>query len=538
MKRRFACTLMVMLPLMLSMSTVAFAQDDDGMSFGVDEVETPAEASPVAEFLEEGKKLYKAEKFAEASLLIYKVISAVDNGDVGAEALLPEAEYELGKALFRLELYQGALTYFGRVVDAGDAHPYYLPTLRGLVLLTEVIPSDQTLLSRLAPYASNFPQDVPKKYRDQYAYLVGRYLYSVGEYEKALELLNYIKPSSKEYLNARYIAGVTHVGNYDAKQAVAAFKDVLRPLTGKLADDDLEPEDRQLLELTWLGMARVFYSVGEYNKAIKYYSLIPRKSPVWPKALFESSWAYFQLDKANKALGNLHTINSPFFARSYFPEAPILSGVIFFYNCKYARVRYELEEFEFTYLPIKDELETVIADNEDPGKMVEWLRDLQSGKSDSDEQITRILAASLDDKQIQRKLKLIEATSVELGKIEKLPSTWKSSALGSSLVQDATVAREFAINELGELVQSRLRRVRDQIVDLNVNRERILFEVERAERGEIEAEMRAEMQLESNVTDTKRVAVTDEELYWTFDGEYWKDELGYYFFTVNTECKR
>ena len=538
MKRRFACTLMVMLPLMLSMSTVAFAQDDDGMSFGVDEVETPAEASPVAEFLEEGKKLYKAEKFAEASLLIYKVISAVDNGDVGAEALLPEAEYELGKALFRLELYQGALTYFGRVVDAGDAHPYYLPTLRGLVLLTEVIPSDQTLLSRLAPYASNFPQDVPKKYRDQYAYLVGRYLYSVGEYEKALELLNYIKPSSKEYLNARYIAGVTHVGNYDAKQAVAAFKDVLRPLTGKLADDDLEPEERQLLELTWLGMARVFYSVGEYNKAIKYYSLIPRKSPVWPKALFESSWAYFQLDKANKALGNLHTINSPFFARSYFPEAPILSGVIFFYNCKYARVRYELEEFEFTYLPIKDELETVIADNEDPGKMVEWLRDLQSGKSDSDEQITRILAASLDDKQIQRKLKLIEATSVELGKIEKLPSTWKSSALGSSLVQDATVAREFAINELGELVQSRLRRVRDQIVDLNVNRERILFEVERAERGEIEAEMRAEMQLESNVTDTKRVAVTDEELYWTFDGEYWKDELGYYFFTVNTECKR
>lgn len=538
MKRRFACTLMVMLPLMLSMSTVALAQDDDGMSFGVDEVETPAEASPVAEFLEEGKKLYKADKFAEASLLIYKVISAVDNGDVGAEALLPEAEYELGKALFRLELYQGALTYFGRVVDMGDAHPYYLPTLRGLVLLTEVIPSDQTLLARLAPYASNFPQDVPKKYRDQYAYLVGRYLYSVGEYEKALELLNYIKPSSKEYLNARYIMGVTHVGNYDAKNAVAAFKDVLRPLTGKLADDDLEPEERQLLELTWLGMARVFYSVGEYNKAIKYYSLIPRKSPVWPKALFESSWAYFQLDKANKALGNLHTINSPFFARSYFPEAPILSGVIFFYNCKYARVRYELEEFEFTYLPIKDELEQVIADNQDPGKMVEWLRDLQSGKSSADEKITRILAASLDDKQIQRKLKLIEATSVELGKIEKLPSTWKSSALGGALVQDATVAREFAINELGELVQSRLKRVRDQIVDLNVNRERILFEVERAERGEIEAEMRAEMQLDSNVTDAKRVAVTDEELYWTFDGEYWKDELGYYFFTVNTECKR
>lgn len=539
MKRRFFGTLVMGIISLACVTPLAFGQDgDDGMSFGVDEVETNGEASPVAEFLEEGKKLYKNDKFAESSLLTYKVIDAVNKGDVGAEAIKPEAEYELGKALFRLELYQGALTYFGSIVDEGETHPYYLPTLRGLVLLTEVIPSDQTLLARLAPYASKFPQDVPKKYRDQYAYLVGRHLYSVGEYDQALELLNYIKPGSKDFLNARYITGVTHVGNYDAKKAVAAFKDVLRPLTAKLEEGSIEAEERQLLELTWLGMARVFYSVGEYDKSLKYYSLIPRKSPVWPKALFESSWAYFQMDNANKALGNLHTLNSPFFARSYFPEAPILSGVIFFYNCKYSRVRHELEEFQYSYLPIKDELETVIAQYQDPGEMVSWLRELQAGEGSEDEQLTRILGASLDDKQITRKLKLIEATATEIKKIEQLPSTWRSSALGGSLVQDATVAREFAINELGELVQGRLKRVRDQLVDLNVNRERILFEVERAERGEIESEVRAEMQLEANVTDKAKVKVSDEELYWTFDGEYWKDELGYYFFTVNTECKR
>ena len=66
----------------------------------------------------------------------------------------------------------------------------------------------------------------------------------------------------------------------------------------------------------------------------------------------------------------------------------------------------------------------------------------------------------------------------------------------------------------------------------------ILFEVARAEKGEIDTDMAAEMEVSSNVTEAERVEVTDEELYWTFDGEYWKDELGYYSFDVNTECKR
>ncbi len=517
-----------------------FAQDeggeDDGMSFGVDEVEDVDPNSAAAQYMEEGKRLYKKEKYAEASLLFFKVLS---QEEPGSEALIPEAEYELGKTLFRMELYQGALTYFGRVVDAGEMHPYYLQTLRGLVLLSDEIPSDQTLMMRLSAYASQFPENVPKKYRDSFAYLVGRYLYSSGEYEQALELLKFIKPSSKYYLPSRYISGVTHVGNYDAKQAVASFKDVLRPLTRKLEEGSLTIEERALLEQTWLGMARVFYSTGEYNKALKYYGLIPRKSPEWPKALFESSWAYFQLDLANKALGNLHTLNSPFFANFYSPEAPILAGVIFFYNCKYSRVRYELEEFEYSYLPVREEIDGLLAKYEDPAEIYTWLEELQKGASSGeDEQLMRILAASVDDKEIQRKIDLVRDIDKELEKLKEFPNTWRNSPLGTVLVQDSSVAKEFAISELGELVRARLERIQRELVDLNVNRERILFEVDRAERGKIEAELRAEMTIDSNDTKTKKVKVTDEQLYWTFDGEYWKDELGFYQFTVNSSCVR
>ena len=106
------------------------------------------------------------------------------------------------------------------------------------------------------------------------------------------------------------------------------------------------------------------------------------------------------------------------------------------------------------------------------------------------------------------------------------------------LVQDSSVAREFAVSELGELVRARLERIKSELVDLNVNRERILFEVERAERGQIDAEMKAEMSLASNDTKEGKIEVNDEQLYWTFDGEYWKDELGFYQFLVNSSCSR
>jgi len=62
--------------------------------------------------------------------------------------------------------------------------------------------------------------------------------------------------------------------------------------------------------------------------------------------------------------------------------------------------------------------------------------------------------------------------------------------------------------------------------------------VARAEKGDIEADLRAAMVVDKNVTDKPTVDVSDEEMYWTFDGEYWRDELGYYIFTVNSECKR
>jgi tetratricopeptide (TPR) repeat protein len=528
--------------LLCALTADALAQDDGGMSFGVEEVEEEEEEkvekrsnAKIEAFLKEGKKLYKQEKYEESALLFYKVLQ---DEEASAEPYHPEAQYELGKTLMRLKLYQGALRYYGNIVDEGEEHPYFLPTLRGLLLLTEIIPGNALLTDYLAAYYERFPRDVPERFRDAYAYLVGRHFYKTLDYNKAQDLLGFVSRRSDRYTRSQYILGIVHVANYDAKKAVASFKNVLRVLETKKREDELEEREEKLYELTQLAMARVFYSTGSYDTSLKYYAKIPRKSNNWLNVLFETSWAYFQIDRYNKALGNLLTLNSPFFRDAYFPEGPILAGVIYFYNCKYKRVRDVLEDFKEEYEPLIGTITELREQKQDPLMMLQFFQDIQKGEVDLDDRLRRIVAAAREDRQLQAKIDLIGTIQREQKRYENLSSSFRDTELGKFLKNTLQQELGVAQGEAGTRIDQRLASVVDDLRGLSTQRKEILFEVTRAEKGEIEADLRAGMVLEANETDDPSVDISDEELYWTFDGEYWKDELGYYVFSLNTECKR
>ncbi len=79
-------------------------------------------------------------------------------------------------------------------------------------------------------------------------------------------------------------------------------------------------------------------------------------SEYWLDALFEESWAYFMAGDYSHALGNIHTIQSPYFPHSYYPEADVLKAVIYFSNCQYDDAFTIVAKFRGQYEPIRDEL--------------------------------------------------------------------------------------------------------------------------------------------------------------------------------------
>jgi hypothetical protein len=71
------------------------------------------------------------------------------------------------------------------------------------------------------------------------------------------------------------------------------------------------------------------------SAAVKYWNRVDVGSEYWLDALFEQSWAYFMAGDYPHALGNIHTIESPYFPNAFYPESDVLKAVIAFTICQY-----------------------------------------------------------------------------------------------------------------------------------------------------------------------------------------------------------
>lgn len=491
---------------------------------------TPDMTTPVARFLQEGISYYERDDWEAASIFFWRV---VNEQDISADGLRPRATFELAKSLVKMGLLQGALYFFDDIIAVGPPHPYFEASAPWVLVIARRLPGDVEMLRRVAAFEHVFPDRIDAKYRDEMAYMLGQHFYNVGELEAALRYLDFVTDVSPYYAQARFLASVTHVRQYEAQPAVDDLIEVMRTVEeARTRDADL----RDLAELARLSMARTFYSTGEYDKSIDYYSQVPQRSEYWLEALFESSWAYFQTDQYNRALGNLHSLNSPFFNDEYYPEAPILQAVIFFYNCRFDEVRLALEEFQYIYEPLREELDQLFEDLETNADFYTFLQESgdQSGRR-FDPRLQQIVNAALSDKSIRNALAFIAQLDEELEYIASADAGWSRSDFGAYLEDALISTREGSVADAGQLVRNRLQSILDDLRSKEREGSAILVETDLAEANAISADLRAE--LFRGQTDEVTAEVHQEQMYWTFEGEYWRDELGYYLYHIESACR-
>jgi hypothetical protein len=283
-------------------------------------------------------------------------------------------------------------------------------------------------------------------------------------------------------------------------------------------------------------MARTFYSTGEYDKAIRHYSDIPQRSEHWLDALLESSWAYFQVDRFNRALGNLHSLNAPFFNDEYYPEAAVLQAVILFYNCRFREVRLALEEFDYVYTPLREELELLFEDLSSNRDFYAFLIETEERvERRFDPRLQQIVNAALEDNSIRNALAYIGQLDTELAYMDAADRGWATSDLGDFVYQEILAGREFAIGDAGQLVRNRLQAILDDLRTKGREASAILVETDLAEANAISADLRGE--LFTGASDAADNEVHPEQMFWTFEGEYWRDELGYYLYHIESACR-
>jgi hypothetical protein len=241
------------------------------------------------------------------------------------------------------------------------------------------------------------------------------------------------------------------------------------------------------------------------------------------------------------ALGNIHTIESPYFPHAYYPEADVLKAVIYFSNCQYDDALTIVAKFRSQYEPIRDELTKILNKFQKGSNQEEafykFLKDVRDDKANLDPKVAPIVKTSLSDRQLLRNLEYVRLLDEEDGRFKKAPSGFKNSKVADLVKDSVHDARELAIRNAGDLARGRYQRNLDDLNEQLRNGQKILIDITAAQRNQLDQAIQgAQVTVEESKANI--VKPDEEHVIWPFNGEYWRDELGFYRQTITSKCGR
>jgi tetratricopeptide (TPR) repeat protein len=495
-----------------------------------------APAGPPSRVLERGIKLYESKDYFSATIELKKVLAGESGDDVKNQQ---RAEFFMGKAFYKLKFYAAALSYFEKIVKTGPSHAYHAAALKWLAGLSRVLPETSGILKLIGSYdASALEEPLLKDVRQELYYLLGRHFYSrggEGDFDKALQLFGNVSKESEFYIKAKFFSGVTHVRKFEGQPAIDAFKDIL--IIGEEKPKQYRADEiAEYVDLARLQMARVFYSTQQFDKSIKYYEKLEQSSRDWTKSLFEASWAYYMKTINSKALGNIHTLNAPYFEDEFFPESMLLRSVIFFRYCQYDRARESISEYNAKYKPLTANLTTILEKTQDNAEFYEYIQKVLQRKAGLDDVTQRLVMSVLADKTLKKTFAWVDRLDKELADLSKSDKAWQTTQVAGEVLRELTLQQSEAQTNAGKVARDRIQRLESELGVLSRDGKKIEYQI---------LDGQAEKLAEDSVTGAIKkgskeepIIVDDEHFEWRFNGEYWKDELGYYRFKIRSECKK
>lgn len=475
-----------------------------------------------------------------------------------------EARYQLAKSLYRLGLYHSSLAQLDLILQRGpQGTRYFHNALEWLFQVGKKTVNEEVIVNEVARYSNGA---FPPSSQDAFTYLLARYSYERGHaldeagrpaearkaYDEVRRLTSQVRPEagarpparrtddprldeSDLYARARFLDGLVQYAQGSGQSAVESFKEVVRltnPRRGRAPD-------LRVRELAFLQLARIHYEHKQNRYAIFYYDKMPRGGESWLEGLWESSYAHYRIGDYEKALGNLLTLQSPYFRDAWFPESWILKAIIYYENCRYPEARGILDEFHGGYEGILGDLERLTAQRTAPAAFYDLLEDAEKGRGVAAGAGTgRILKLALTDRDVKRLHDTILEVEREMDRgLGGRREAFRGSQLARDLRAQLTAERGRLVDEAGARARGKLEYERDALRELLQQALRIKIEVSRQEREALEGALARGGQVEALKAYRFSTAVSDEHLYWPYDGEFWRDELGTYTYTLTKGCR-
>jgi hypothetical protein len=145
---------------------------------------------------------------------------------------------------------------------------------------------------------------------------------------------------------------------------------------------------------------------------------------------------------------------------------------------------------------------------------------------------------SLSDRQLLRNIEYVRVLDEEQARYQQGSAAFKASALGGQVQEALKIARDLAVQNAGDLAKARYERNLEELDEHLRNGEKILIDITSAQRNELDTAIAANQVSKAESKIFGIVKPDEEHMLWPFDGEYWRDELGFYRQVVESACGR
>lgn len=356
------------------------------------------------------------------------------------------------------------------------------------------------------------------EFQDRFNFFLGRFFWVYGESNRALEFLSRVSAEADERGRAHYLAGTILLSLDQNSRAANEFQQaVVRTQTNGT--------DPEVAELANLALARITYEINQFDAALYYYNQVPRTSFRYGRALFESTWAYFLKGDWDRTLGSIHSLHSPYQNYRFHPDAMVLEAATYLNICQLESAEEAISAFFDRTRRLQQATNAFIATATSPDvywdAVETWYE--RAGTSDPVDLPIEAIRAVIGDvdyinqrrllSQLEREATLLEADGPRLG-------TFGQTATGAI----ATDLRTKSI-EAGLKVSQMIRDFAAEMSEWDTKAQEIGIEVSTARLAMIDQELSGQAAAAAGTT---TFVLAGDWLFWPWEGEYWKDEIGNY----------
>ena len=488
----------------------------------------PSSASPALQRqLSEALTMARNGQYQQAAPVLFALSR---RNELQAERM--QIKYILGLSLSELKLYQTAAFQFVDVIRNGGSH-YVRQSIDRLSIAADAL-GDDTLLN----YAISKVRldEFPEKQKEVIYFRLGEIKLRNGQFAEAADLFSRVSPGSRYASTAKFNRGLALLESRKPAEALPLFQSLNHGRAQASVTDVNKVSSK-------LAIARTYYQMQDWDKAVEAYREIPRDSEYWHQALFELSWAELRAAKFRSTLSNMQSLHSAFYEDSYIPESLLIRSIVYLYICKFEETDKTLNLFEKTYDPVRNSISHFLETTRDPLQYfaeAEKAFYIRKDKKAASGMILPYMAirSILDEGNVKRSFQYLKALTDEKGRIEVLPAIARS-ALGPYALR--VLANRFKNAKVanGEFVRAHLQNMKKDLDDFFEQAGFIRYEMINGKKELLKKRI-AGKEVPKALIDEKmdRVFyVQNGYEYWPFDGEYWLDEIGNYHYLGQQSCE-